>query len=828
MLKSILTTVFICVVSLTIKAQGISGYTLSEKNEPIPFANVFIQELATGTSSDAEGKYYINLSNGVYHVIFSSVGYITQSFVITVGDKLVINKNVRLKISDLELNEVIVSAKKKDPAYEIIQKVIENKDKFLSQISSSKSKVYIKATENLDLKPKKKKATTEAQVSLEGTPMNPFEDKSTHSNPKLDNINMLEMDIILNYEYPNKYKEERIAVKSYGDKSGLYIPRFGETDFNFYRNIVDMNGLAETPVISPISRTSIVSYKYRLEKTDTINSQIVYKIKVIPRKTGNATCKGYLYINDSIWNINKLDFSFHKGGLKFYDKFRLIQDYVQINDSLWIPNRQEFQYETKLSKRKKFRGSTIILYDDFQNDYIFPSKFFGNEIAITKKEAYKKDSSYWNSSRPEPLTMEQQEMVLYRDSIHASHNSETYKDSLEAQYNKITIGELAYHGFGFRNWRKQKQHSYSPILGSVGFEVIGGFRLGPSFYYFKKWKNEKYIWTNSSFSWGLKNGDLQGAANVYFLYDPMKVASIRMRTGRSFYSINPNDAYLNQLKRSNYILNDRFSLSHRIELLNGLYLSTGFEFADRQAVDLLSSATILNDYFADEAPLQFANYQSLISHLELSYTPKQRYMTEPTRKVILGSKYPTFSIAHKKGWKGVLSSDVDFDLLEFAIQQKFTIGVLGNSEYRIQTGKFFNTKVLKIVDQKRFRQSDPYLYSNALNSFQLLDTALVATQPYVEAHYIHHFNGALINNIPLVKKLRLRVVAGAGFLYVKESNYRHEELFAGIERVFKFGKRRRLRIGVYGVAATSNQTAPKSDFKISFDIIDTWKRDWSY
>lgn len=817
---------FTSMIIIELNAQGLSGYVLNQDNEPIPYASVFIKQLRTGTPTDAQGRYYISLTNGIYDVIISSIGYTSQSFEIIIGDKDVLQKNVWLNVSNQELNEVVVSAKRKDPAYEIIQKVIENKQKYLSQVLSSRSMIYLKATEVRDAKPRKVKAGVE--VSIQGNPSDPFGDPVIISNDEQANINMLEMNVVLNYEYPGKYKEERTAVKSYGSPDGLYIPNFGETDYNFYENIVELKDQAEAPIISPISRTSILSYKYKLEAIDTIEKQIVYKIKVIPRKIGNSTCKGYLYINDGFWNINKLDFSFNKSGLRFYDKFRLKQSYDQINDTLWIPNRQEFIYETKQGKRKKFIGNTIIYHSDFLSNYEFPDKYFGNEIAVTKKEAYKKDSSYWNSSRPETLTVDEQQMIQFRDSIHAAQNNTEYKDSLEVKYNKVSLVELAFLDVGFRNYKKKKQVMFSSILGSVGFEIIGGLRLGPYGSYFKRWESGRYISSDGSFSLGLKNNDLQGNGGIYFLYDPMKVGSIKINAGRSFYAINPNDAYLNQLRRSNYILADRFNITHRKELINGLYLSTGFSYTDRQSVEDLNSTTFIEDLIDDKAPIQFDDYQSLITNIELSYTPKQRYMTEPNRKVILGSNYPTFSMAHKKGWASLFSSDIDFDLLEFSIRQKFTIGVLGNSEYSLQTGKFLNTKDLRLIDQKRFRESDSYFYSDPLSTFQLLDTSLIATKPYLEAHYIHHFNGALVNNIPLVKKLRLRVVAGAGFLWIKERNYRHEEIFAGIERVFKVGKRRRIRLGLYGVAGQSNRSSPQSDFKISLDLIDTWKRDWSF
>jgi len=203
-------------------------------------------------------------------------------------------------------------------------------------------------------------------------------------------------------------------------------------------------------------------------------------------------------------------------------------------------------------------------------------------------------------------------------------------------------------------------------------------------------------------------------------------------------------------------------------------------------------------------------------------------MTEPNKKIVLGSKFPTFNINHKRGWNGLLSSDISFDYVEFSINQDITLVVVGNSKYCLKAGKFISRKDLRYVDFKRFRQSDPYLYSDPLNSFQLLDTSLVATDLYFEAHHIHHFNGALVNNLPLIKKIRLRLVAGAGVLWVKQSNYRYQEIFAGMERIFKLGPRRRLRIGVYGVLGDSNHTKTTADLKISFDLIDTWKKEWSY
>ena len=97
----------------------------------------------------------------------------------------------------------------------------------------------------------------------------------------------------------------------------------------------------------------------------------------------------------------------------------------------------------------------------------------------------------------------------------------------------------------------------------------------------------------------------------------------------------------------------------------------------------------------------------------------------------------------------------------------------------------------------------------------------------MEAHFVHHDNGALVNKIPFMKKTGIGLVVGTGALYVAEFNWLHYEAFAGIERSFKFSKRR-LRIGIYGVASDGNNIAPKTTWKISFAVLDDRNMKWNF
>ncbi|PHI21803.1 hypothetical protein CEQ90_00515 [Lewinellaceae bacterium SD302] len=813
---------------LSLSAQVITGNISNEFGEPVPYANVFVQQNQTGTVSDDAGHYTMRLDvEGEYRLVFSSLGYESQSQeVLLTGDSLWLN--IQLKTSGVELAEITVNADKRDPAFGIIRKVIDNKQAHLKALDSYRARVYVKATEEIDEKEAKKKKAAAVSLATEGDPEDPFAAEAAAQRELLNGLNMVEMELTLNYQYPNRYKEERTAYQKYGDKNGLFLPRFGETDFNFYRNLVRLNGIADLPVISPLSNTAVLSYKYELLSTDYEDGELVYKIRVIPRKSGNATVSGLIWINEGHWTINRIDFELPTGALILSDRFRIEQHYAEVADSVWMIDRQAFIYGTD-TKGRVFEGSTTLRYDNIEPYYEFPDKFFGNEVAVTTQEAYERDGEYWAAGRTEKLTEREAEMVRVRDSIYAVVNSKTYKDSIQARYNKVTLLDLAWDGVGFRDHEKKTHIYVGPLASMIDFSPVGGWRVGPYASTFKRYGNGRILSNSGTLNYGLRNGDFQGDFSSWFRYDPFRLGDVSISGGRSFEAINQYDAFLNLLKPSNYILRDALRIGQQIEIANGLFIRSSFELSDRRPLTGLDVGSFVDGVVEDnDEIIDFDRYQAFISTNTISFTPGQKYMREPTRKIILGSKWPTFSLAHQKGWSGALSSDIDFDYLQLAIEQNVQVGALGNSRYRAQLGQFVNTRDLRFVDFKQFRQSDPILYSDPLHSFQSLDTSLTTTNLHFEFHHIHHFNGALINNVPLLKKTGLKVVAGGGFLWLRDGNFRHQEVFAGMERVFKLGARRRLRVGIFGVAADSSNGPPNTSFKISFDLIDTWKRDWSF
>ncbi|MBL4624183.1 MAG: hypothetical protein JKY42_03450 [Flavobacteriales bacterium] len=96
-----------------------------------------------------------------------------------------------------------------------------------------------------------------------------------------------------------------------------------------------------------------------------------------------------------------------------------------------------------------------------------------------------------------------------------------------------------------------------------------------------------------------------------------------------------------------------------------------------------------------------------------------------------------------------------------------------------------------------------------------------------EAHYVHHFNGAIVNYVPLIKKLRVQTLAGGNYTYIPESDYHYVDFYFGLERIIRI-QRQRFRLGLYGVYGLSTLQTGRPTLQISINHYDQREKSWGY
>jgi hypothetical protein len=797
------------VQDLPAQVYKISGKVSDINQQPISYASVQVKELQTGTTTNDEGIFNINVKGGNYEFIFSIVGYKTQSIKLTVSSPA--NYNIIMEEENLAMDEVQINVTKKDRAEEIIKNVIRQKSKILSEQNFS-ANVYIKATEEND--------ALSRSIKVLNRPIK--------KEDELLKMNMAEILIKLDYSHPDKIKETRTGVKLRGNTNNLFFLSTTAGDFNFYKNLVKVPSLSLIPMLSPITYSGLIAYKFKTLNIRKEGERKIYTIRITPTQTGNALVEGEVEIMDSTWTLLTTHFEFPKYHLKDYDNFSVDQQYEFINNKVWMPVRQEFNYRLK-TRKTNTRGKTVAVYYDYVTDTTFNRNYFNAEVSATSDAAYNRDSVFWTQARKEILTEKEYRFIQLNDSIYHATHTKAYLDSVDRVYNKLTFSKVVFYGQGIYNRNKERTIILPPLLTVVKPFQLGGVRIAINASYNKIYTSKKQLTVNTDLSYGIRNRDIKGTINVHRLYNPFHWSYYIINVGREFSYIYNNDSWVSAFRRSNIFEKNEISLENGFEITNGFYFRNKIEFAKRNSVenfkfnskyDTLFRGTITND-----RPIAFDPYNALYNTIEFFYTPRQLYIREPKQKINLGSKWPTFYITWRKGISGILNSKIDFDYLEFSVRQKLKLGLAGISDYTFKTGSFINTNKVGIVDYKYMRRGDPFLFTEPTNNFQSLDSTFPVFKRFYEGHYLHSFNGAILNKIPSFKKLNISEVIGGGFLFLPEKDLRYAEAYAGLEKIFQVFNER-IKIGGYVVGSVANQFNRPIQLKVALQYYNRTHKRW--
>ena len=813
---SILTILLLLTLGAHSQLYKFSGLILDNKKDPLPLASVEVKEVQKGLITREDGSFEFYLEKGKYDLVVSMVGFKTKTitFMVNESDTTAV---VNLDLDESSnLSEVVIRVKPRDRSEEYIKNVIRNKDAIQAAMGAYSCNMYIKAfqQDSSDLHKNKGKGV-DAKA-----PENLF-----------NGMSLAEISLHYNQGSGGQVREERLGVKKSGRLENLFYLTATDGDFNIYNNFLKAPAISPLPFISPISYSGLIAYRFKMMKIERKDGRKIYTIAIRPRQLSNATVEGELVIMDSLWVVLRSDFTLPQAHTPEYDYFEVSQQYNHVGDSAWVLGRQQFTYDNKIKGGKR-NGQTTVIYSDYELQKSFPRGFFGNEVSTTTDEAYTKDSTYWSRIRVEPLTTKEYEYSKYEDSLYKVTHTEAYLDSLDRVMNHLTWKKALFFGQMFNDHKKERTWLIPPLPFMYQPFQFGGGRLVLAGIYKKIYPDRKTLSLDLRTSYGFRNHDVNGSFTLKRRYNPITGGNFSITVGREFQYIFDGDAWINLLKRSNIYLNNSVEVTHGIVLPFGFYLTNTVEAAFRRSVSNYrinpKADSLFGGILADNGPVAFQPYNAFYSKVKLEYTPGQKYRREPHEKIVLGSKWPTFYAIWKKGIPGILKSKIDFDYLEFGIQQKLNLGTAGMLSYTIKTGDFLNQTDLRLIDYEYQRKGDPLFFNDPNHTFQALDSSFAVFNRFYQGNFLHEFNGALINKIPFLKKLKLQEVAGAGFLIAKERDLKYGEIFGGLERVFRWplNPLTKLKLGFYVVGSTANKFSNPIQFKIGIKLWDWQRNRW--
>ena len=820
---------------------------------PIPNVKLFDKSGMTLSQTRLDGFFGLNLRNGTYKVIFSHPDFHPQEIPLIVQGNYKDTLKVVLTPKTERIETLIITKEWKDPGPGYMRQAILMRDSWSKRIPATSSLIYTRAFEEskTQIKQKKEKNQSHLDSLIAKLPTATTENQQGDSvlpNPSVDSMSLkhiasskdydrisdtqrinafMEILLLRDQAYPNKLREIRQGVRKIGSKSFLFYLTASDGDFNPYQNLFQVPALCPLPVMSPLSNSALLAYKFQYKGSyEHPRWGRVLRIHMQGRQTANATVNGELELVENGFWVLKSTLDFPKHLMTEYDHMQVVQYYNKTEDNWLVYDSMRFYYSAKFGKTTLSATTEVDVKSRTINP-VWKKNHFGLEISKTTDSAYKRDSAFWEQQRSSPLSYGQARAIALNDSLQRVYTSDKYLDSVEKSINTVNFKSLVLEGQGYKNRKKGLEMSFQPLWTVYQPWWPGGSRISMFSRIDKTFENKRSVSISENISYGLKNKDLRGTVYLSTLYNPYKRASFTVSGGRDFGVINGNAAYLDMFRRDNFYVHNHITAYHNQELINGLFLRLQGEYSSREDMSDYQFDEFGDNLFENNKPSIFDNNKAFYATVNLSYTPFQRYISEPKQKVILGSAWPTIGIRIKKAVPGVLGSSIDYTFLEYYLNHEFPIGLFGTSEIRANSGSFLNYRNISLIDYRYQRRGDTAIFTPPLYAFQQLDSTFYTFKRFVEVHYQHRFNGSLVNKIPFIKKLSLSERAGVNILYAPERrNMFFYEGYAGIDKLIRIWKDR-YKIGIYYTAGYSNlYEKPRYGLKINFEYYDRYNNKW--
>ena len=784
----------------------IKGTITDLKGNPLPFVSVFEENTYTSTTSNEQGKYQLNVKEiGKNKITFQYLGFKTQKLTVT-SDSKTLTLDVKLDEENFELNEVVINPKD-NPANAIIKSAIANKKSNSDKTARYTADFYSKGMFKIKDLPKK----------IMGMKVDIGDEMASNLDSTGTGILYLSETISkISFEKPGKLKEKIIASKISGNNNGFSYNTATLSTYDFYDNTLEFN----INLISPIADNAFNYYKYKLEGTFfDDNNQQINKIKVTPKRDKEPVFEGYIYIVDDSFAIYAVDLDIKGYRMKneFTDVMNLKQSFsYNVKNKIWSKNAQTLSFNAG-AFGVKFSGKFNYVYSNYEFPASFEKKTFGNEIVAFEADANKKDDAFWNQIRPIPLTIEESNDYIKKDSLQTIRKSQKYTDSVDAKNNKFKIWDVIM-GYDYKNTFKKHSFEYKGLLNlsSLSFNTVQGFNLDSGFS-FKKWNEEtgKNTSISTTFNYGFSDERFRVTGQFSHRFNNINHATIWASGGTKtaqFNSAEPISNFVNSISslffKDNYmkLYNLEFAqINYGQDVANGINLNAKIGYEQRKPLFNTTDYSFFkrDDIYTSNNPLApndfitpaFDQHHLFKTALTARINFGNKYISRPDgRYNFKNEKYPTVFLAFEKAF-AASEKKYEFERIGASVQYDLSLNNKGVLGMNFRAGKFFNAENISFIDYRHFNGNQTHIGTSDryLNVFNLMPYYTNSTNDsYFEMHLEHNDMGFITNKIPLINLLKSTMNLGFHSLAIPDRKP-YTEFTVGLDNL-GFGKFKIFRV----------------------------------
>lgn len=752
-----------CGVSVYSQSTTVKGIVRdSVTNKPLEFVTISFDKTTIGKLTNEDGRFSLTNRAGHNVVLVTLMGYETKRITVPLGKTTELD--IKLQAPGVRLNEVVIRPKKEkyskkdNPAVELIKKVIDNK---YNNIVTNQEYYMNEEYEKLLFALNDYKS---GQGLLKGLKyLSKYADTSLIDNKVILPFSVREtMSNVYYRKNPKGTRRVVVAHKTEGIDQDMNMEAANGIIQELFQdiNITDNTiSLLMSDFVSPLSSTSSVNfYKWYIIDTVLIDQKKYVNLGFVPFNTRDVGFIGNIYVKpDSSYAVKRVSFRVpSKINVNYLDDMIVTQEFQEVTPTLWAPEKISMAMDLSLYGMGKVYIEKERTYKDFIFNLPVDAAFYTSAPVVYLSDYNKRDSTFWNKSRPMVQGKDYQMDDMVRDLRSNKFIDFTFKavDIMSTGYiptngdeekNKLDLGTtLTFYSYNHLEGNRFRltastTKNFHPHLFLYGYGAYGT-------------KDGKFKYYGEA-TWAFNNKEYHKDEfprhNLTFAYK-YDINSL----GQRFLQAERDNIFMSLWSKEydNMTYNKMFEVSYLHEYYNGFsYGFYGKNYNEKPAGNL--SFEKMDE---DGNLIQFHNLRTTEVGMSVRLALKQKFFQQRRKRRSLPSNGFTFDLSHAMGLKNVFGGQYNYNKTILSVDKEFWIPPYGRIGFNVKGEKLWGTAPFPLLLSGNANSS----ITIQRGSFYMLRAMEFLNDSQLSWDISYQSGGWLFNRIPLFRLLKWKEVLG--------------------------------------------------------------------
>lgn len=737
-MKNLFLLFLIAICQLAV-GQKVKGVILSqEDSSAIPYAQIITMPGHASTLTNENGEFEIEILSIDDTLMILYTGYREFKQPVSTLKKPIKIYLERESINFDEVNIIVEKKKKRikrkeDPAYILHQKIVENKPTTNYQNNSYKAEIYNKV--KIDVNNVSEKTKDVFLFKPIG-----FLFENIDSTTEKPSVPIFISEGLSDYYHQANPSIDKEIIKG-SNISGLSLKSLNQftgnsyTSFNIYDNYYN---ILQKSFISPIAELSWLSYKYYITDSLSRNDTTYYQLSFLPIRSADLAFSGSLWVNNIDFAVQSIKLELPKSAnINYMNTLTFDFTYKPIDGVYYIFQENVFIDLTVSDGIYGFYIDKRSTYNHLQKIPEIPDEIRKlPQKVVTSDSVSNQDNSYFQDKRTPPLTEEEENRYVMAEKV------------VKTRYirNITNLSEMVYTGY-----YPSKYFEFGPYYTFYSFNTLEGnrFKIGgtstPDL--FKKTQFQGF------YAYGSFDKRAKYQVNIRRFLKSEKIwRYIELDYTDKYQLLNASDdafqednilASLSRRVDPRFTHVKRFKASFWYDWRNGISNFIDINFDRYKPL----GALVYNTPSSGNLNLIYNNYFSIGGRIALN----EKFVYYGFRRFSLSTRKPQIEYRYTKGIK-VLNEGLVFDKVMLKFTDRYYVGILGYIDVVATGEKIWGNLPYPLL--LNHQGNDSYVYDD--RAFNLMYPFEFVSDEYVSLMLTHNFNGLIFNQVPLIKKLKLR------------------------------------------------------------------------